>query len=65
MKAFVIATAVTPIMVAVAVAQQPSIKRTPVGSIDFPPGFTFVQKFADEKSASGTNVAYYRKRRAP
>jgi quercetin dioxygenase-like cupin family protein len=46
-KAFVIATAVTPIMVAVALAQQPSIKRTPVGSIDFPPGFTTVTAIAE------------------
>jgi quercetin dioxygenase-like cupin family protein len=47
MKAFGIATAVTPIMIAVAVAQQPSIKRTPVGSIDFPPGFTTVTAIAE------------------
>jgi quercetin dioxygenase-like cupin family protein len=38
---------VTPILVTSALAQQPSIKRTPVGSIDFPPGFTTVTAIAE------------------
>ena len=46
-KRIVIVAVVTPILVASAIAQQPSIKRTPVGSIDFPPGFTTVTAIAE------------------
>lgn len=47
MKSFVIAAAVTPIMLVSALAQQPSIKRTPLGSIDFPEGYTTVTAIAE------------------
>lgn len=47
MKAFVSAAAFTPILIASALAQQPSIKRTPVGSIDFPEGYTTVTAIAE------------------
>jgi hypothetical protein len=46
-KAFVVTIAVTPILIASALAQQPSIKRTPVGSIDFPEGYTTVTAIAE------------------
>jgi len=46
-KALVAATTITSILCASAIAQQSSIKRTPVGSIDFPPGFTTVTAIAE------------------
>jgi quercetin dioxygenase-like cupin family protein len=46
-KAMIIAMAAVSFGSVSAVAQQPSIKRTPVGSIDFPPGFTTVTAIAE------------------
>ena len=46
-KSLVIAAAVVPVVVATAVAQQPTIKRTPLQTVDFPPGFTTVTAIAE------------------
>jgi len=46
-RALVVGSIITSVVVAMAIAQQPSIKRTPVGSIDFPPGFTTVTAIAE------------------
>lgn len=44
--AVVIATAIT----TVAIAQQPGVKRTPLHTIDFPPGFTTVTTISELSS---------------
>ena len=41
-KALIIASIVTPVIVASAIAQQAGIKRTPIRTIDYPPGYTTV-----------------------
>jgi quercetin dioxygenase-like cupin family protein len=46
-KKFVLIALTTSLAFVSAAAQQPSIKRTPVGSIDFPPGFTTVTAIAE------------------
>jgi quercetin dioxygenase-like cupin family protein len=46
-RSMAIASVATAVGFASALAQQPSIKRTPVGSIDFPPGFTTVTAIAE------------------
>jgi quercetin dioxygenase-like cupin family protein len=48
-KAIVFATAIamTPLMTASALAQQPPIKRTPLGSVDFPEGYTAVTAISE------------------
>jgi quercetin dioxygenase-like cupin family protein len=46
-KALLIASIVTPVIVASAIAQQPNIKRTLIRSIDYPPGYTTVTAIAE------------------
>jgi len=46
-KSFVIAAVVAPVVVASALAQQPTIKRTPLQTVDFPPGFNVVSVIAE------------------
>jgi quercetin dioxygenase-like cupin family protein len=49
MKAIVITAvlAMTPLMTASAFAQQPPIKRTPLGTVDFPDGYTAVTAISE------------------
>jgi quercetin dioxygenase-like cupin family protein len=46
-KSLIIAAAVVPIAVVAALAQQPTIKRTPLQTVDFPPGYTVVTAIAE------------------
>ena len=46
-KALIIASVVTPVIVASAIAQQANIKRTLIPSIDYPPGYTTVTAIAE------------------
>jgi quercetin dioxygenase-like cupin family protein len=46
-KTLVIASIITPIVVASAIAQQAGIKRTPIRTIEFPPGYTTVTAIAE------------------
>jgi len=46
-KALVIAAMVAPVIVASAVAQQAAIKRTPLQTVDFPPGFTTISAIVE------------------
>jgi len=46
-KSLIIAAVVAPAVVASAVAQQSAIKRTPLQTVDFPPGFNVVSAIAE------------------
>jgi quercetin dioxygenase-like cupin family protein len=46
-KSLVIAAAIAPVVVASALAQQATIKRTPLQTVDFPPGFNVVSAIAE------------------
>ncbi len=46
-KSLIIAAAVAPIVIVSAVAQQSAIKRTPLQTVDFPPGFNVVSAIAE------------------
>ena len=46
-KLLVIAAAVAPVVVVSAVAQQSAIKRTPLQTVDFPPGYNVVSAIAE------------------
>jgi quercetin dioxygenase-like cupin family protein len=46
-KALVIAAVVVPIVMVSAIAQQSAIKRTPLQTVDFPPGFNTVSAIAE------------------
>lgn len=46
-KSLVIMAVVAPVVVASALAQQPAIKRTPLQTVDFPPGFNVVSAIAE------------------
>jgi quercetin dioxygenase-like cupin family protein len=46
-KSLIIAAAVAPIVVVSAMAQQPTIKRTPLQTVDYPPGFNVVSAIAE------------------
>ncbi len=46
-KAAIIAALAAPFVVASAIAQAPTIKRTPLQTVDFPPGYTVVSAIAE------------------
>jgi quercetin dioxygenase-like cupin family protein len=46
-KSLVIAAVVVPVVIVSAVAQQATIKRTPLQTVDFPPGFNVVSAIAE------------------
>ena len=46
-KSLIIAAVVAPVVVVSAVAQQSAIKRTPLQTVDFPPGFNVVSAIAE------------------
>jgi quercetin dioxygenase-like cupin family protein len=46
-KSLIIVAAVAPVVVASAVAQQSNIKRTPLQTVDFPPGYNVVTAIAE------------------
>jgi quercetin dioxygenase-like cupin family protein len=46
-KSLIIAVAVAPAVVASALAQQSAIKRTPLQTVDFPPGYNVVSAIAE------------------
>jgi quercetin dioxygenase-like cupin family protein len=46
-RSLVIAAVVAPVVVASALAQQATIKRTPLQTVDFPPGFNVVSAIAE------------------
>jgi anti-sigma factor ChrR (cupin superfamily) len=46
-KSLIIAAAVAPVVIVSAVAQQSAIKRTPLQTVDFPPGFNVVSAIAE------------------
>ena len=46
-KSLIIAAAVVPVVIVSAVAQQSAIKRTPLQTVDFPPGFNVVSAIAE------------------
>jgi quercetin dioxygenase-like cupin family protein len=46
-KSLVIAAVVAPVVIVSAVAQQATIKRTPLQTVDFPPGFNVVSAIAE------------------
>ena len=45
--AAVVAAVVAPVVIVSAIAQQPAIKRTPLQTVDFPPGFNTVSAIAE------------------
>jgi quercetin dioxygenase-like cupin family protein len=49
-KALVAAAIVAPFIVASAVAQQPTIKRTPLQTVDFPPGYNVISAIVELSS---------------
>jgi quercetin dioxygenase-like cupin family protein len=51
-KSLIIAAVVAPVVVVSAVAQQSAIKRTPLQTVDFPPGFTTVTGIAEVAAGS-------------
>src|SRR6266851_5628642 len=51
-KSFIIAAVVTPIVVVTAIAQQPTIKRTPLQTVDFPAGYNVVTAIAEVPAGS-------------
>jgi quercetin dioxygenase-like cupin family protein len=51
-KSLVIAAVVAPVIVVSAVAQQGGIKRTPLQTVEFPPGFTTVTGIAEVPAGS-------------
>jgi quercetin dioxygenase-like cupin family protein len=46
-KSLIIAAAVVPVVVVAAMAQQPTIKRTPLQTVDFPTGYNVVTAIAE------------------
>src|SRR5258707_3604038 len=46
-KSLIIAAAVAPVVIVSAVAQQSAIKRTPLQTVDFPPGYNVVTAIAE------------------
>ena len=46
-KSLIIAAVVAPVVVVSAVAQQSNIKRTPLQTVDFPPGYNVVSAIAE------------------
>ncbi len=46
-KSLIIAAAVAPVVIVSAIAQQSAIKRTPLQTVDFPPGFNVVSAIAE------------------
>jgi quercetin dioxygenase-like cupin family protein len=46
-KSFIIAVAVVPVAIVSALAQQSAIKRTPLQTVDFPPGYNVVSAIAE------------------
>ncbi len=46
-RVLIIAAILAPVAVATAVAQQPTIKRTPLQTVDFPAGFNVVSAIAE------------------
>ena len=46
-NSLVVAAVVAPIVIASAVAQQATIKRTPLQTVDFPPGYNVVSAIAE------------------
>jgi quercetin dioxygenase-like cupin family protein len=46
-KSLIVAAVVAPVIVVSALAQQATIKRTPLQTVDFPPGFTTVTGIAE------------------
>jgi quercetin dioxygenase-like cupin family protein len=46
-KALIAVAAVVPVIVVSAIAQQPSIKRTPLQTVDFPAGYNVVSAIAE------------------
>jgi quercetin dioxygenase-like cupin family protein len=46
-RTLIIAALIAPIAIATAVAQQPTIKRTPLQTVDFPAGFNVVSAIAE------------------
>jgi quercetin dioxygenase-like cupin family protein len=51
-KSLVIAAVVAPVVVVSAIAQQAAIKRTPLQTVEFPPGFTTVTGIAEVPAGS-------------
>src|SRR5215831_13179422 len=46
-KSLILAAVVAPVVVISAIAQQSTIKRTPLQTVDFPPGFNVVSAIAE------------------
>src|SRR5262252_3111301 len=46
-KSLIIAVAVAPVAIVSALAQQSAIKRTPLQTVDFPPGYNVVSAIAE------------------
>ena len=46
-KSLIIAAAAVPVIVVSAIAQQSNIKRTPLQTVDFPPGYNVVSAIAE------------------
>jgi quercetin dioxygenase-like cupin family protein len=51
-KSLIIAAAVAPVIVVSAIAQQSAIKRTPLQTVDFPPGYNVVSAIAEVPAGS-------------
>ena len=46
-KSLIVAAIVSPVVIVSAIAQQSTIKRTPLQTVDFPPGFNVVSAIAE------------------